>query len=120
MTEKQEIGNAGETIARDYLLQQGYTIMETNWQFGHLEIDIIALKDNVLVFVEVKTRSSPAVLEPQLAVNQQKQRNIIRAANAYILRNGYSFEARFDIVTVVKNETGTVVEHLPDAYGPRW
>ena len=120
MTDKREIGNEGEAIARDYLLQQGYTIMDTNWQFGHLEIDVIALKDNVLVFVEVKTRSSLAVQEPQLAVNQQKQRNIIRAANSYILRNGYTLEARFDIITVVKNEKGTVVEHLPDAYGPRW
>ena len=120
MTEKQEIGNEGEAMARDYLLQQGYTIVDVNWQYGHLEIDIIAHKGNTLVFAEVKTRSSAAVLEPQMAVNQQKQRNIIRAANAYILKNRLDFEARFDIITVVKNEKGTVVEHLPDAYGPRW
>ena len=120
MTEKQEIGNEGEAMARDYLLQQGYTIVDVNWQYGHLEIDIIAQKGNTLVFAEVKTRSSAAVLEPQMAVNQQKQRTIIRAANAYILKNRLDFEARFDIITVVKNEKGTVVEHLPDAYGPRW
>ena len=120
MTDKKEIGNEGEALARDHLLQQGYTILDMNWRFGHLEVDIIALKDNQLVFVEVKTRSSSAVLEPQMAVNRQKQRNIIRAANSYILRNRYALEARFDIITVVKNEKGTVVEHLPDAYGPRW
>lgn len=120
MTDKKEIGNEGEAIARDHLLQQGYAILDTNWQFGHLEIDIIAMKDNQIVFVEVKTRSSSAVLEPQMAVNRQKQKNIIRAANSYILRNRYTLEARFDIITVVKNEKGTVVEHLPDAYGPHW
>lgn len=120
MTEKREIGNEGEAIARDHLLQQGYTILDTNWQFGHLEIDIIAMKGKQIIFVEVKTRSSSAVLEPQMAVNRQKQKNIIRAANSYILRNRYTLEARFDIITVVKNEKGTVVEHLPDAYSPHW
>ena len=74
--DKKELGNEGEMMARDYLLQQGYAIVDTNWQFGHLEIDIIALKDNILVFVEVKTRSSLTVLEPQMAVNRQKQKNI--------------------------------------------
>ena len=120
MTEKREIGNEGEAIARDYLTQQGYTLVDTNWQYGHLEIDIIAQKGNTLVFVEVKTRSSAAVLEPQMAVNQQKQRNIIRAANAYILKNRYDCEARFDIITVLKTGADTKVDHLPDAYGPRW
>lgn len=118
--DKKELGNEGEMTARDYLMQQGYTIVDTNWQFGHLEIDIIAQKENTLVFAEVKTRSSTAVLEPQMAVNHQKQKNIIRAANAYILKNRFNCEARFDIITVVKNEKGTVVEHLPDAYGPKW
>lgn len=120
MTEKKEIGNEGELMARNYLLQQGYTIVDTNWHYGHLEIDVIAMKEDVLVFVEVKTRSSTAVSTPQMAVNQQKQKNVIRAANAYILRNGYSCEARFDIISVVKNEKEMVIEHLPDAYSPRW
>ena len=107
-------------MARDYLMQQGYTIVDTNWQFGHLEIDIIAIRENILAFVEVKTRSSSTVSEPQMAVNQQKQKNIIRAANAYILKNKYNCEARFDIISVIRNEKGTQIEHLPDAYGPRW
>ena len=107
-------------MARDYLMQQGYTIVDTNWQFGHLEIDIIAIRENILAFVEVKTRSNSAVSEPQMAVNQQKQKNIIRAANAYILKNKYNCEARFDIISVIRNEKGTQIEHLPDAYGPRW
>ena len=117
---KRELGNEGEIMARDYLMQQGYTIVDTNWQFGHLEIDIIAIRENILAFVEVKTRSSSAVSEPQMAVNQQKQKNIIRAANAYILKNKYNCEARFDIISVIRNEKGTQIEHLPDAYGPRW
>ncbi len=120
MTEKKEIGDAGEELARLYLMEQGYTILERNWQFGHLEIDIIALKDNTLAFVEVKTRASESFGEPQTAVNKQKQKNIIRAANSYILRNGYTHEARFDIISIVKNAQETKLEHLQDAYSPQW
>ena len=120
MTEKREFGNEGEAYARDYLLKQGYSILETNWQCGHLEVDVIAEKDGILVFVEVKTRTDTAVSEPQAAVNRQKQQNIIRAANAYILRNNFNCEARFDIITVVGKGAASVVEHLPDAYSPRW
>lgn len=120
MTDKREFGNEGEAIARDYLLKQGYALLETNWQYGHLEVDVIAEKDGVLVFVEVKTRSDATLSAPQAAVNRQKQQNIIRAANAYILRNKYNCEARFDIITVVGKGSESVIEHLPDAYGPRW
>lgn len=120
MTEQQRIGNAGESSAQDYLMEQGYTIIETNWHFGHLEVDIIALKEETLVFVEVKTRASSLISSPQQAVNQQKQRNIIRAANVYVLKHEYPYEVRFDIISVIHNKQGDKLEHIPDAYSPKW
>ena len=115
MTEKREIGNEGEAIARDYLLQQGYTIMDVNWQYGHLEIDIIAQKGNTLVFAEVKTRSSAAVLEPQMAVNQQKQRRIARAATLYLMRMEWLGKAvRFDVMEVHPDD----MLYIPNAFQP--
>ncbi|MBR1991756.1 MAG: YraN family protein [Bacteroidales bacterium] len=120
MTGKQETGQAGENLAQTYLLKQGYRILETNWRFGHLEVDIIALDNQTIVFVEVKTRGSSAFGQPSLAVNLQKQRNIIRAANSYVTRHNYPYEVRFDIISIVKNNEGNTLEHLKDAYTPKW
>ena len=120
MTEKQMTGQSGEMLAKQYLLDKGYMILETNWRFGHLEVDLIALKEDVLVFVEVKTRSSNSLTAPETSVNAQKQRNIIRAANRYVVRNQYTYDVRFDIITVVTTPQGPQLEHIADAYKPRW
>ena len=120
MTDKQIKGQSGEILAKQFLLDHGYTILDTNWRFGHLEVDVIALKDDTLVFVEVKTRASGSLSAPELSVNMQKQRNIIRAANSYVVRNQYSYDVRFDIITVVTTPQGPQLEHIADAYKPRW
>lgn len=120
MTDKQMTGQSGEALAKQFLLDHGYTILETNWRFGHLEVDVIALKDDTLVFVEVKTRAGGSLSAPELSVNMQKQRNIIRAANSYVVRNQYSYDVRFDIITVVTTQQGPQLEHIADAYKPRW
>ena len=116
LTEKRQTGNAGEEMARSYLIENGYTILENNWQFGHLEVDIIAQENETIVFVEVKTRATTAFGSPEQAVNKQKQRNIIRAANSYILRHNLNYEVRFDIIAIVKNQ----IQHFKDAYSPLW
>lgn len=120
MTDKQIKGQSGEILAKQFLLDHGYTILETNWRFGHLEVDVIALKEDTLVFVEVKTRAGGSLSAPELSVNMQKQRNIIRAANSYVVRNQYTYDVRFDIITVVTTPQGPQLEHIADAYKPRW
>ena len=54
-TDNQKIGNDGENIATSYLIKKGYTILDTNWRYGHLEVDIIAEYNGMVVFFEVKT-----------------------------------------------------------------
>lgn len=120
MNKTQIIGKQGESYACDFYVKNNYKILERNWVFGHLEIDIIAKNQDTIVFCEVKTRSSDCIVSPQEAVNKLKQKNIIRAANVYICKNGISFEARFDIITVLIKGEDFVLEHFPGAYTPNW
>lgn len=120
-TEKQEKGQSGEDLAVAYLTDNGYTILERNWRIGHLEVDIIATNNDFLVIVEVKTRKSNVFGEPEEFVTVQKQRNLIRAAAAYITKFNITKEVRFDILSVIlgSNPDGEV-RHIPDAFKPRW
>ena len=119
-TEKQEKGKKGEQMAAEYLISKGYRILETNWRAGKLEVDIIAIDADMLVFVEVKTRASSAFGEPEVFVDIAKQRHLIRAANIYIGKSGIDKEVRFDIVSVILSEGMKSVKHIEDAFKPRW
>lgn len=113
-----EFGRIGEEIAHRQLLSKGYFIRERNFTFGKLEIDIIAEKDEILVFVEVKTRNSNYFGEPYEAVSRQKQKQIIKAANAYIDQFECDLEARFDVFSLILSEKNQKVEHIVDAFRP--
>lgn len=116
MAEHNDLGKIGETLARQYLEQQEYLILETNWRIGKLEADIIAYKDNLIVFVEVKTRTSEDFGEPEDFVGIQKRRSYIKLANAYVLRNKRTEEARFDIISIVIKGQESQIKHLVNAY----
>ena len=73
------LGKAGEDAAAKYLEQNGYTIRDRNWRKNHLELDIVADKDKELIIVEVKTRSNTDYIEPQDAVNWQKNNTYCRS-----------------------------------------
>ncbi len=117
MAEHNITGKKGEEMAAIFLKENGYTILETNWRFMNLEADIIAITDKILVIVEVKTRKSNYFGEPESFVNRQKQKNLIKAANAYIERNQFDLEVRFDIVSVVLNDSNAI-KHIEDAFYP--
>lgn len=119
-TEKQQTGRHGEELAAQYLISKGYNILEKNWQIGHLEVDLIASNDEMLVIVEVKTRKSNVFGEPEEFVTIQKQRNLIRAASSFIAKTGITKEVRFDIVSVIVAEGIESVKHIEDAFKPRW
>lgn len=112
------LGKAGEDAAAAYLERNGYTLRHRNWRKNHLELDIVAEKDGMLIIVEVKTRANNDYIEPQEAVNWQKVRRIVVAADAYIKHHCIDAPVRFDIVTVV-GEVGTFqIEHIQDAFYP--
>jgi putative endonuclease len=106
-------------MARTYLEQQGYLILETNWRSGHKEIDIIAKEKDTLVIVEVKARKNEDFINTESAVDEKKMRNLIRAAHNYILIKNLDCETRFDIITLVLDEKGEYkLNHIKDAFLP--
>lgn len=120
MAEHLDFGKQGEEIAVKYLTDKGYEILERNWRNRHKEIDIIAKDGDELVIVEVKCRKSSNYGDPNLAVNKQKQRLLVAAANAYIFRNNLDVDTRFDIVSIVFDNGAPQIEHIEDAFLPHW
>ena len=86
MARHNELGKAGEDFAASYLEHAGYGIIERDWRQGSRDIDIVARTEDgtTVVFVEVKTRSSDAIVRPEDAVDARKIRNLGRAADAYV------------------------------------
>ncbi len=101
MSKHSEIGIKGEHLAEEFLLNKGYSILNRNWRSGRKEVDIVALIDNIVVIVEVKTRSATMFGFPEEAVNAKKQQHLRIAAEAYLLQNPGYLNARFDIVSIV-------------------
>jgi putative endonuclease len=118
MADHNDFGKAGEDIAVNFLRKKGYNILETNWRSGKNEIDIIALDNDILVIVEVKSRHSNFAGEPETAVTHDKQRALIRAANAYIGKTGKNNEVRFDIVSILVVKDQQTINHIEDAFYP--
>lgn len=114
-----ETGKTGEEAARVFLEKKGLQILETNWRSGRAELDIIARQGGVLVFVEVKTRSTAFFGHPSAFVTPRKWRLLADAAFAYMQAVGHEWEFRFDIVSVIIYPGKSPrVEHFPDAYFP--
>ena len=109
------IGRRGEDLAHRYLRKHGYVVAARNWRppQGGGEIDLVAWEQGKLVFVEVKFRVSGQWSAPERAVDGDKIHTLRRAARDYIRRAAAEeAEARFDVVCI----TGSVVEHLRDAF----
>lgn len=118
MATQQEIGEKGEQLAQKHLLGLGYKIRETNYQYGHLELDIVAQDGDELVIVEVKARSGLRYEHPSEAVTNQKIRRIVEAADGYVERINWQGDTRFDIITVIFFGDNFELEHFKDAFYP--
>ena len=87
MAKADELGKKGEEIARKFLRGEGYQILAVNWFYDHKEIDIIARKGDEIVVVEVKSREGDYYEEPYEAVSSRKIKNLVEAAEAYLLEH---------------------------------
>jgi putative endonuclease len=116
MAQHNELGKLGEELAVDFLQQNGYDILETNWIFQKAEVDIIAQKENTLAIVEVKTRSSIDFGLPQDFVKPKKIQLLVKAVNEYVVQNELDVEVRFDIIAIHKEGNQLNIEHLEDAF----
>lgn len=116
MAKHNELGKLGEELAVEFLQQNGYDILETNWTFQKAEIDIIAQKENILAVVEVKTRSSIEFGLPQDFVKPKKILLLVKAVNEYVISNDLDVEVRFDIIAIYKEDKTYKIEHIEDAF----
>lgn len=117
MAKHNDLGKKGEEEAIAYLIQQGYQILETNWKYKRLEIDIIAYSQGTLCFIEVKTRRDRRFAEPHQALTKAKQKRILVAANHYIRYNQIDSEVRFDLITIIPSETPPLT-HYEEVFLP--
>ena len=118
MISNTQIGTIGEKIACEYLVQNAFIILENNWRYKKAEIDIIAKQDDILVFVEVKTRSSTFFGKPEEAITEKKEALIIDAAQRYMESINHHWEIRFDIISIIldKNYQSLEINHFKDAF----
>lgn len=115
----EEMGKKGEEIARVYLTDKGYEILDLNWHLGHKEIDIVAKLHDEIVVVEVKTRADNYAEEPWEAVTTAKIRNIVEVADSWLRFNKVDLETRFDVISILMNKDGThTLEHFEGAFLP--
>lgn len=117
LNHNQETGRLGEDLAAQHLVKKGYEIVAKNYRAGRVEIDLICRKDRLWVFVEVKSRFN-ALVQPELAVDYAKQRNIARAANAYLKRANIQDPIQFDIIAINFFHGKIDLVHFEDAFYP--
>lgn len=115
MTRAQKLlGNLGEQIATDFLQDQGYQILARNWRANRVELDIVALIGETLVFCEVKTRRTIRQGLPIEAVTIHKLQNIRKAALSWLSIHSVPHnQLRFDVIGIIAgNEAVPVIDHV--------
>jgi len=111
------LGRWGEQLAARFLKRRLYRIIETNYRNRAGEIDIIARRGKMLVFVEVKTRRTTRCGAALEAVDERKQRQIIRAAQWYLTQHDdATLQPRFDVIAIQGDETRHQLKHVTDAF----
>lgn len=96
-------GKTGEQLAETYFSEKGYALLEKNWRHSRWEVDIIASKNTVLHFIEVKTRRTKNYGLPEEKVGNKKIQNLINAAEEYLYQHPQWKRIQFDILSIVLN-----------------
>jgi putative endonuclease len=114
----QELGRWGEKVAAEHLIRRGWTILDRNFRCGHKEIDLVARRDGVVAFVEVKTRTSASFGHPLESITPAKRREILHASQRWIsLHSDTVTVYRFDAIAVVRERDGRIhVDQIEDAW----
>jgi putative endonuclease len=114
---RRTLGALGEDAAAELLRSRGYRIVAKNHRCRLGEVDLVAEKGDLLVFVEVRTRATAAFGGPEETVNLRKQRRVIAAARDYLAqRRGPARALRFDVVAVVDGPKGPSLMHFENAF----
>jgi putative endonuclease len=112
MTDKIKKGKDGEAKAEKFLEEKGYEIVRRNYRFKRSEVDLIVKKENWLVFVEVKMRTSSAFGHPEEAINSAKRKKVMEGAAQYLIDSDWQGNVRYDVVAIYRKE----IVHFEDAF----
>jgi putative endonuclease len=107
MAKHLQIGKQGEDLAVDFFCSKGYRIIERNWRYRHWEIDLVFSKNQILHFVEVKTKSSDKYGFPEEAVTRSKFRYLLSAAEEYLFQHSHWKRIQFDVLSIVLQPSPT-------------
>ncbi|KAA2221543.1 YraN family protein [Chryseobacterium sediminis] len=117
MADHNDFGKIAEDLAVEHLIKNGYRILVRNFRFKKNEIDIVAEKDNLIIIVEVKARSTDTFMLPHEAVTKTKIKSIVSAANHYLEEFNKENEVRFDIISVLPDSNrNLMIDHIADAF----
>ena len=110
-------GELGERIAARWLERSGYKILARRFRAGRRDIDLVAERDGLVCFIEVKARTGEAFGDPVEAVHRRKQHSLTRSAQVWIGRHGRDGEQyRFDVIGVLVHERRVFVRHVRSAF----
>jgi len=115
---RKSLGKRGESIAAEFLEEQGYTILERNYRTPYGEIDLISKKNNSIVFIEVKTRASSTLGPPEISITRRKAEHMRDAAEYYIQQHpNLNNDWRIDVVAlqIQSADTPPKIEHFENA-----
>ncbi|WKN33405.1 YraN family protein [Porifericola rhodea] len=114
-TPAQHTGDSGEKMAAKFLEKKGFRIVAQNYRYRRAEVDLIALKENLIVFVEVKTRRSSAFGHPEDFVDEHKAEHILNAADNYVHEHNWQGDIRFDVISILTHPL-LDIKHIEDAF----
>jgi putative endonuclease len=116
VSDKIKKGKAGEDLAVQFLIGKNHQLLARNYRYKRSEIDLIVQKDNCLIFVEVKLRTSDAFGFPEEFVSEKKAAKIMEGAEQYIHEANWKGNIRFDIVSVRQQNGQTELIQIEDAF----
>ena len=95
-----DLGKYGEQLGVQFLSEKQFSIIHTNWKYSRYEIDLIASKNNVLHFIEIKTRKSMRFGLPEESADQKKMEKVMRAAEQYLYKNPQWVRVQYDVLSI--------------------
>lgn len=114
-----EIGTYGESIAKNFLITNGYKILDMNFRNKYGEIDIICKLNNIIIFCEIKSRYTNSFGSPIESITYYKQKQIIKLSQIYIIKNKFlNYNIRYDIIEIIFNNINAsyTLNHVKDAF----
>ena len=114
---KRALGNEAEELACQYLIEHGWEILERNYYAGHAEVDIIAKEGDIIVFIEVKMRSTSHFGSPIEHVDEAKVQRVFEAAECWVQENNFpNSPLRFDVIGILSKKSGSELTLFKDAF----